>query len=326
MAHASSSSDYGQTNTQLITPGYLPEATCQVGSTNVEAKIVNETGFAESREVYFSHRISKDYYMSRGNNATLEYVLQNGSPSDLREENMMFFHDEGKRDHPGLDVHFSPSIKTANGYYMTTITFMTSQITPMGAYWVVFPPSFCNGASVILLTIGNSSSPNLHTPSPFTVTMNKLVYLKNDTPMIKMTGNPYDLVNLQIFNDSNIHPMINKTIMIDPDGSSSYFLYISGYLDGMYHVVISNANVTKTLSFHISEGSSTNHNSTPMLLPLKQFKSYTAAKDVKCNQGFQLVIKLEDNSPACVKPETKIKLIERGWGITPNSVLTKIYQ
>ncbi|MDE1766845.1 MAG: hypothetical protein KGI27_11330 [Thaumarchaeota archaeon] len=47
--------------------------------------------------------------------------------------------------------------------------------------------------------------------------------------------------------------------------------------------------------------------------PLKQFKSGIESKDVKCNSGYVLVVKAEDGSPACVKPETAQKLIERGW-------------
>ncbi|MDE1725548.1 MAG: hypothetical protein KGH76_06600 [Thaumarchaeota archaeon] len=47
--------------------------------------------------------------------------------------------------------------------------------------------------------------------------------------------------------------------------------------------------------------------------PLKQFKSGIKAEDVKCRQDLQLVIKSRDGSPACVKPDTVQKLIERGW-------------
>lgn len=47
--------------------------------------------------------------------------------------------------------------------------------------------------------------------------------------------------------------------------------------------------------------------------PLKQSKSGIQAKDVKCVDGFTLVIKSEDGSPACVKPDTAQMLIERGW-------------
>ncbi len=33
--------------------------------------------------------------------------------------------------------------------------------------------------------------------------------------------------------------------------------------------------------------------------------------------GLQLVVKAEDGSPACVKPETSKILVERGWGHLP---------
>lgn len=49
--------------------------------------------------------------------------------------------------------------------------------------------------------------------------------------------------------------------------------------------------------------------------PLKQFKSGVPATKVVCNQGFQLIIKREDSSPACVKPDTVQKLIERVWAV-----------
>lgn len=47
--------------------------------------------------------------------------------------------------------------------------------------------------------------------------------------------------------------------------------------------------------------------------PLQQFKSGITATNVKCADGFTLVIKSEDGSPACVKPDTANILRERGW-------------
>lgn len=50
--------------------------------------------------------------------------------------------------------------------------------------------------------------------------------------------------------------------------------------------------------------------------PLKQFKSGIKVQDVKCQTYyFMLIIKTEDNYPACVKPNTASELIERGWGM-----------
>lgn len=54
--------------------------------------------------------------------------------------------------------------------------------------------------------------------------------------------------------------------------------------------------------------------------PLKQFGSGMALKDVKCKNDFQLVIKAEDHTPACIKPEDISKLVERGWAVKPQSL------
>ena len=47
--------------------------------------------------------------------------------------------------------------------------------------------------------------------------------------------------------------------------------------------------------------------------PLKQIKSGIPVQDVKCSTNYVLIIKAEDGSPACVKPDTAQKLMERGW-------------
>jgi len=70
-------------------------------------------------------------------------------------------------------------------------------------------------------------------------------------------------------------------------------------------------NVSKSFLFTITNQSV---QTTPTILsPLAQFKSGISAHDVKCQQGLQLVIKTEDNSPACVTPDTATKLMSRGW-------------
>jgi len=51
-----------------------------------------------------------------------------------------------------------------------------------------------------------------------------------------------------------------------------------------------------------------------ILPPLKQFKSGIPAQAIKCKQDLQLIIKVKDGSPACVKPSSVSKLLVRGWG------------
>jgi len=50
-----------------------------------------------------------------------------------------------------------------------------------------------------------------------------------------------------------------------------------------------------------------------ILPPKQQLKAGVAIHDIKCKAEFELVFKATDGSPACVKPTSVEKLIERGW-------------
>ena len=53
---------------------------------------------------------------------------------------------------------------------------------------------------------------------------------------------------------------------------------------------------------------------TKFLAPKKQTNSGILPSEVKCKMGLELIFKLTDNSPACIKSKTAIKIIQRGWG------------
>jgi hypothetical protein len=53
--------------------------------------------------------------------------------------------------------------------------------------------------------------------------------------------------------------------------------------------------------------------------PKKQVEQGLSADLVRCNGGLILIKKISDSSPACVKPQTAQKLVERGWGIMVTS-------
>jgi len=44
------------------------------------------------------------------------------------------------------------------------------------------------------------------------------------------------------------------------------------------------------------------------------------SENLQCQSGYELVIKSSNNSPACVKPQTAQKLVERGWATTLHGV------
>ena len=49
--------------------------------------------------------------------------------------------------------------------------------------------------------------------------------------------------------------------------------------------------------------------------PLKQIKDGAEPSNVTCTEGFELVLKQNTGQPACLKPSSVAKLIERGWAI-----------
>lgn len=51
----------------------------------------------------------------------------------------------------------------------------------------------------------------------------------------------------------------------------------------------------------------------PLPTPLNQLKLGTQAKDVLCHDGFTLVIKSENGSPACVHPSSMSRMARQGW-------------
>jgi hypothetical protein len=49
--------------------------------------------------------------------------------------------------------------------------------------------------------------------------------------------------------------------------------------------------------------------------PLKQINDGIEPTDVTCTEGLVLVLKLSNGNPACLKPSSVSKLIERGWAM-----------
>jgi hypothetical protein len=60
--------------------------------------------------------------------------------------------------------------------------------------------------------------------------------------------------------------------------------------------------------------------------PLKQIAHGVLPENVVCAEGLTLIKKLSDGSPACVKPDTGQKLVERGWGVLNEQTVWFEYQ
>jgi len=57
-----------------------------------------------------------------------------------------------------------------------------------------------------------------------------------------------------------------------------------------------------------------------ILPPLKQISEGIIPENVICKDNYELIFKSTDNSPACVKETTAVKLFERGWAIKSENI------
>lgn len=117
----------------------------------------------------------------------------------------------------------------------------------------------------------------------------------------KFIKNPQTLNTLFVIGNgaksSDIHLSIEQIYNVD----DRVFLFLNEK-DDEYRVSPYSFNA---LNFDPDEGF--------LLPPLTLYRAGIPAEDIVCRNNLELVIKANDESPACVTLKTKKKLIERGW-------------
>lgn len=89
--------------------------------------------------------------------------------------------------------------------------------------------------------------------------------------------------------------------------------------EGEYRMYVTMAEDNKTYAQYSSKFYVKSDAATPdYVSPLKQFKSGIPANNVQCEQDFELIIRSETESPACVESKSATVLILRGWGHESN--------
>lgn len=69
----------------------------------------------------------------------------------------------------------------------------------------------------------------------------------------------------------------------------------------------------------LGEGIMAQPNNMTLFPPLKQYKMGSDGHEIECKSNLTLVFKNISETPACVKPSSVEKLIERGWAAEPQS-------
>ena len=90
-------------------------------------------------------------------------------------------------------------------------------------------------------------------------------------------------------------------------------LYVDSYEINLIDILPYPVSVKDISKDYVATISISKNKNDSVLSPLKQSKSGVKPDLVDCNSSLVLIIKNSDGSPACVKPETKARLFERGW-------------
>ncbi|MDC8452098.1 MAG: hypothetical protein LV477_04205 [Candidatus Nitrosotalea sp.] len=211
---------------------------------------------------------------------------------DDSSSNIMFEHDLTLSSN-GTAQYILDISSYQSGVYSTTATSLMSKVTT--GFTVGMTPS---GGNMHLDIDKNSYLPGDQVSVLGTANSNTLIQLS----LIDPSGT--SIRSAKTFSDKTGHfSLSNFTIPINVVSG----IWQIGATGGVMHV---HTQIVVNSTNH-SYGMKTDNAITPS--PLKQFKSGIDTQDVKCRKDLMLVIKTTDGSPACVKPDTVQKLIERGW-------------
>ena len=136
---------------------------------------------------------------------------------------------------------------------------------------------------------------------------------------------------IEVYRDDTLWKTTTKETGIAPSTSHSEWqipqTFFFNELPGLYKLVLI-INNTETLVYEFmvkqitekSEGSLDNNVGNQQIndiiakmTPLKQIENGVIPSEIICKEGLQLVFKNTDDGPACVKPASVNKLIERNW-------------
>jgi hypothetical protein len=116
------------------------------------------------------------------------------------------------------------------------------------------------------------------------------------------------------WNDAENAPFLTTTAEITEAASNGELTTaLGGFIVNCPFVEVTLAEMEETMM----EESMEKTTSEPILSPKTQMSQGTAAGDVQCNEGLELLLKASDGSAVCVKPNTANTLKQRGWAIQP---------
>ncbi len=142
-----------------------------------------------------------------------------------------------------------------------------------------------------------------------------------DGDMIPIDGYALPNSTINIFLVNNYGNIQNSTqVMSNSTGYFNTSLGIPSHVIGgawTLFAISGDSNFAMQLMVNFHGSNTPPFHSPGGFLPLKQFKLGIKPRYVQCRSDLHLIIKSEDGSPACVKPDAVSILYLRGWSIGP---------
>ena len=129
-----------------------------------------------------------------------------------------------------------------------------------------------------------------------------------DSPLLQNFRTGYGNLTLRVGEEKTILGTMSSPSEISNVSSSLNWMIYANSQDGAavskeFHKIVNLADKSTWIDNSVSYRT--------ILPPLKQD---SPVNEIQCRQGYQLIIKSEDYSPACVTPTTNQTLVMRGWG------------
>lgn len=166
--------------------------------------------------------------------------------------------------------------------------------------------------SLILIGVSNFSTAHVEIPQ---ISTSKSNFTDGDTIPIDGYASPNSTTNIFLLNN---HGNIQNSTQVKSN-NTGYFntnLGIPSHVIGgawTLFAISGDSNFAMQLMVNFHGSNTPPFHSLGGLPPLKQFKLGIKPVYIQCRSDLQVIIKSEDGSPACVKPDTSKILIERGW-------------
>lgn len=134
--------------------------------------------------------------------------------------------------------------------------------------------------------------------------------LPNSTVNISLSDNLGNLENsTQVSSNNTGYFYTNLGIPLHVIGGGSWHIFVKSHND--YESIQIQVNTHGVVTMP--------DNFPPGLSPLKQFRLGIPTDAIQCHTSFQLILKRENGSPACIKTEDVVKLVvQREWGLAIN--------